>query len=516
VSGFFGTGHKLFEPYRTGEQKMPFSRSGLVKFLLIACLSFPNHASLAPAEIAAGKQLDIATPESGEPGAGAAVATAASAQSSAAPSRKEIFERDGILWGSPAVWNGPYEENLSEDLKIAGLSRFWMEVKINFPRFADIAELDWDKTYLEFIPRVRATKNTYEYYRVLQTMSALLKDGHSGVFMPKELAERLEASPPLRIDLIEKRVFVTGVESRSLETAGLTPGLEILKIDGMPVHEYAAKNRRPFVASNSPQHTEVLVYSYGLLSGPRERPVTVEFRRKDGSVFEKQIERGLYADVSAYPAFEFKMLPGNIAYVALNSFGSADVQKEFEKRLAEIRASDGLILDIRQNGGGSGVIAYNLIGYLTSTNFATPAWKSRQYVATLRAWGTPGGWYEPKPSEWEAKPKEHYARPVVLLTGPRSLSAADVFAETFEKLQLGKIVGEPTGGSTGDPLAFALPGGGVGRVSTSTEVGAGMVGKGVQPNVLVPHTVRDYLTGRDAALEAGVIELRNLIAAGSK
>src|SRR6185312_13329364 len=202
---------------------------------------------------------------------------------------------------------------------------------------------------------------------------------------------------------------------------------------------------------------------------------------------------------------------GNIAYVAINTFNSEDAQKEFERYLPEIRSSDGLIIDIRENDGGSGMTAYNIIGYLTNKDFATTSWKSRQYVATLRAWGRSGGWYEPKPSQWAGKPDDFYSKPVVMLIGPRSLSATDVFAETFHRLQRGKLVGEPTGGSMGDPLTFALPGGGLARVSTSTDVGAGLVGKGVQPDVLIPRTVQDFLTGHDAALEAGIAELRSMI-----
>jgi len=95
-----------------------------------------------------------------------------------------------------------------------------------------------------------------------------------------------------------------------------------------------------------------------------------------------------------------------------------------------------------------------------------------------------------------------------MLVGPRCLSATDVFAETFRRLQRGKLIGEPTGGSIGDPVAFALPGGGSARVATSAEVGSGLTGRGVQPDVLVPRTVKDFLAGHDAVLEAGLAELR--------
>jgi carboxyl-terminal processing protease len=431
----------------------------------------------------------------------------AHAQEAPEPSRQELFARDGIIWGSAAAWGTPFQENLSEDAKVAGLSRLWMEVKINFPNFAAVSDLDWDKTYVDFIPQVRATASTYEYYRALQRMCALLKDGHTEVFLPKELAERMEADLPLRIDRIEDRVFVTRVDSPALEADGITPGLEILEVDGVPVHEYAAKNRRPYAASNSPQHVEVKVYSYGLLAGPRDRPVTVEFRSRDGRIFEKRLTRGPYPDVKALPAVVYRKLPGNVAYLAINTFNSEDAQKDFDRYFPEIRASDGLILDVRENDGGSGLIAYNILRSFTPKSFELPHWKSRQYVATLRVWGTPGGWYEPKPTVGEGKPADFYAKPVLMLVGPRSLSATDVFAAVFQQMKRGKLVGEPTGGSTGDPLAFALPGGGSARVATSTDDGPGLIGRGVRPEILVPRTVKDFLAGRDAALEAAIAEL---------
>ena len=133
------------------------------------------------------------------------------AQEAKEPTRRESFEHDGILWGSAAAWGVPFQENLSEDAKIAGLGRLWMEVKINFPNFAAVSDLDWDRTYVDFIPKVRASTSTYEYYRLLQQMTVLLKDGHTEVFLPKELAGRMEADVPIRIDEIENRVFVVRV-----------------------------------------------------------------------------------------------------------------------------------------------------------------------------------------------------------------------------------------------------------------------------------------------------------------
>jgi C-terminal processing protease CtpA/Prc len=75
----------------------------------------------------------------------------------------------------------------------------------------------------------------------------------------------------------------------------------------------------------------------------------------------------------------------------------------------------------------------------------------------------------------------------------------------------GKIAGEPTGGSTGQPLFFKLPGGGMARVCTKRDSypdGRDFVGKGVQPQIIVHPTVSDVRAGRDPVLEAALRELR--------
>jgi carboxyl-terminal processing protease len=443
----------------------------------------------------------------------AAVATAVAAplfsQAAPEPTRRELLERDGIIWGTKAAWITPFEDNIREDLKIAGLARFWMEAKMNFPRFSRVPDLDWDKTFIDFLPRVRATASTHAYYKVLQELAALLQDAHTEVFLPAELKERMEAEPPIRLELIEDRVFVAAVDP-SLARAGLLPGLEILKVDGIPVRDYADRFRRPYVGSNTAAHRELTIFCHGLLAGPKDAPVALELRDGSGRLSTRIVPRGNSGSPKPAP-FERRSLPGKIAYLALNTFDDEGVIEQFEEALPELRGSDGIVLDVRENEGGSGEIAFNIIGDLSDKDFDTPAWRSREYIATLRAWGTAGGWYEPKPRKWSARKGAAATVPVVLLTGPRSLSATDVFAEVFQKIGRRRIVSEPTGGGTGDPLSFAVPGGGAGRVSTSGDGPGGIVGIGVVPDVLVKRTAADYLARRDAALEAGITELRRMI-----
>ena len=68
--------------------------------------------------------------------------------------------------------------NLSNADKLYGLSKFWSETSYNFAYF-DHAKINWDSTYRAYIPKVLATKNTWEYYLVMARFCALLKDGHT-------------------------------------------------------------------------------------------------------------------------------------------------------------------------------------------------------------------------------------------------------------------------------------------------------------------------------------------------
>jgi C-terminal processing protease CtpA/Prc len=81
-------------------------------------------------------------------------------------------------------------------------------------------------------------------------------------------------------------------------------------------------------------------------------------------------------------------------------------------------------------------------------------------------------------------------------------------------MKRGHIVGEPSGGSTGQPLFFKLPGGGTARVCTKADTypdGRQWVGKGVQPTLPVAPTVADMQQGRDTVLEAAVTALKKQI-----
>jgi len=94
-----------------------------------------------------------------------------------------------------------------------------------------------------------------------------------------------------------------------------------------------------------------------------------------------------------------------------------------------------------------------------------------------------------------------------VLISAKSFSAAEDFVVVFDAMHRGTLVGETTGGSTGQPLAFKLPGGGYARICTLDVAypdGRDFEGIGIPPQVKVSPTVSDIRQGKDAALERAV------------
>lgn len=69
------------------------------------------------------------------------------------------------------------------------------------------------------------------------------------------------------------------------------------------------------------------------------------------------------------------------------------------------------------------------------------------------------------------------------------------------------MIGEPTGGSTGQPVMFTLPGGGMGRVCAKRDMfsdGREFIGIGIMPDLLVRPTFKSTVAGKDDVLEAAI------------
>ncbi len=134
------------------------------------------------------------------------------------------------------------------------------------------------------------------------------------------------------------------------------------------------------------------------------------------------------------------LLDGNIGYLALDGFvGKTTFKPVANKAMQLLAGTDALIIDLRGNGGG----APAAVSYLVSF-FVDP--KAPVHVNDM-LWRKPGtGEYRRDVFQTEATPCSYLAKPVVILTGPRTFSGGEEFAYDMQSLKRATLVGEVTGG----------------------------------------------------------------------
>lgn len=420
-------------------------------------------------------------------------------------------EEPWALWKSKALQT-PYAENLSDDEKVAGLARFWSEVKYNFANFALVPNLDWDAEFLAYLPRVRATKSTAEYYRVMQELCAKLHDGHTYVWPPKEARPQFYADVPITTRLVEDRVIVM---------SGDNFGDELLTIDRIPVKEYGERRVAPYVFASTQQDRDLRTYTNFLLSGPVDTTVHLTFRDANDRVYTKDFTRTIAAPPAPStppapkPLATFELLDGNIGHLTLASFNEERIRGEYDALWEQIAKTSALIIDVRGNGGGNGSNGFYILATLTDKPFFTSRWRTRKYLPSERAWNRAEQWDEHEAGKRDPDGKRFYAKPVLLLIGTRTFSAAEDFSSAFVAMKRGHVIGQPTGGSTGQPLLFTLPGGGTAGICTkhdSMPDGTEFVGVGVQADIPIVPTVADVRAKRDATLLRAIDEAKRAIA----
>ncbi len=404
----------------------------------------------------------------------------------------------------------PYQPNLSPAEKIAGLSKMWAEAKYNFAYFDHIPTLGWDELYLNYLPRVQTTTSTLAYFRVLQKFYAQLHDGHTGVWATDgPLADSVYGRPPLLTQLVAGRVLVQLVRNDSLQHTGIVPGLEIVRIDDLPVVAYADRYVRPYQSGSTPQNVDVQTYAYNLLRGSKAQPVRVEFRDARGHTFTRVLPRSGYGKIKAVLPVQLRFLPGNVALLQVNEFETDAGFRRFVAAFDSIKTTRALIIDLRQNGGGNGSNGFHILNYLTDKPYLLGRYESRTYSAVGRARGE-GVRFEPVDTANYSLPAggaHYYAKPVAVLIGAATFSAAEDFCAAYVGLKRGALIGEPTGGSTGQPLSFALPGGIMARICTKRDAypdGTEWNGVGIMPTVLVRPTVAELAAGQDPVVVAAL------------
>jgi carboxyl-terminal processing protease len=434
--------------------------------------------------------------------------------------------------------------NLPDAEKLYGLSLFWKEASYNFAYF-DKAKINWDSAYQAFIPQVLKTENTYQYYRVLQKFCALLKDGHTNINMPRYI-QKGDINVDIGFQFIDGKVYSTSIPKK--DSSLVPPGSELISVNGTPTIDFLQNEIFPYI-SYSATHQLYSTAINQIIRPPyafNNKPVHLTFKTPAGAVISYDARPNTgnteWATIPNIlkPGF-ITILPGNIAYVQLRHFRDTTIVSEFKKHLPELYKANGVILDIRYNGGGNSDIGVEILKYFTEQKqIKGSAWKTPNNIAAYRAWGkiykledtinmnekdkqvikrsiqvaNRDYWFEERADTYQNNLTiPRIKAPLVVLIGNNTGSAAEDFLISLDDIKGRAVtVGEPTYGSTGQPLSFALPGEGSARICTKKDTypdGREFVGYGIKPGIEVKMTITDLVKGKDAVLERAIELLKS-------
>ncbi len=203
--------------------------------------------------------------------------------------------------------------------------------------------------------------------------------------------------------------------------------------------------------------------------------------------------------VGPFVYFDF----GDVAYVRYSSFSNGFTSEQMDFVINAANARKGLIIDMRDNGGGS-----------LGNAFAIANRFSDNEVVALREQSKNGPGHEDFTALEDRKitpadgPK--FLKPVVLLTNRSCYSATNFFATMMLALPQVTSLGDTTGGGGGAPAFTELSNGWILRVSsTRTFTPDGFnVESGVAPDVHQDLTPEDEANGVDSMVEKALEILR--------
>ena len=372
----------------------------------------------------------------------------------------------------------PTLPTLDQEARARLFDAVWQTVADKY-LYGDFHGVDWQTIRERYRPRALDAPDAEHFYATIKQIVGLLDDRHSRFLSPQEAFQerartsgtdvRVGIGVALRGDRIE-----TVYRGSPAEETGLRRRDRILAVDG-----------QPFTGQIAALRGEAGTTMTLKVQAPGEEPRTVAVERRP--VVQK-------IQIEAY------RLPGtNIGYLSIQSFWAEDMGEQVVAALTELLHAgpiDGLIVDLRGNGGGWRPVLQQLLG---------------SFVA-----GEVGEFYRQEQSHpLEGQPTEVQQRlastPIVFLVDEGTQSYAEVLPAALQAAGRAKIVGERTVGNTETIFAYDFEDGS--RLWLAGEgfrlpSGVNLEGHGVIPDVEIDVDWRSFAEAEDPHIEKALELLR--------
>lgn len=393
--------------------------------------------------------------------------------------------------------------------------------------YTDYYGLDWEALRAEYEPQFRAAQqagNPEQYALAMRDFLWEIPDGHIGMslnLISQRFLDETAGGVGFAIrELDDGRVITTFIlPGAPAAEAGIEVGAEIVEMDGRPIADVISETFVWAHEALGTPHTERLQQLRYVTRRPLGETMELTYRNpgetETTTVTLRTIQERQSFVVSSFNAgitgnelpVEFEILPSGYGYVSIYSFSDDEylTVQLWERMIRTFKAEEvpGIIIDMRNNGGGSGYLADQLSAYFFDSEEPILAGQTAIYNEAL------GDFFFEEGSEDKLFPPPEdlrYTGPLAIIVAPPCFSACEFFSYNLTLQDRAMIVGHyPTGGLGGSVNDFNMPEGISVRYTRGRAVDMDgnihIEGKGVAPTVRVPVT-EETLFAEDALLDA--------------
>ena len=206
--------------------------------------------------------------------------------------------------------------------------------------------------------------------------------------------------------------------------------------------------------------------------------------------------RYLGTDYHIAAGMAYRILDDNIGYLYVGSFANSIGESALDEIITHFAFCNGLIVDIRSNGGGSLTSAETLAARFCQEKTLTG------YIQHKTGKGH-NDFSEMEPQYMEPSARLRWPKPVAVLTNRGVYSAANDFVKCMKCFPQVSTVGDQTGGGSGLPFTSTLPNGWTVRFSAcpSYDRNRQQIEFGIAPDHLVNQSEEDFRQGKDTIIE---------------
>jgi tricorn protease len=357
---------------------------------------------------------------------------------------------------------------------------------------------DWAAIYERYRPLLKYAGTNEDVYDIANAMIGELSSSHTGVSGPSSVTV--------------PRAYTTRYLGLELEPANGRYRVSHVYRDGPADKDWIDISNGDYVMSIEGKDLKAGDDYWKILSTTDNEYVPVKVSKSPDGANAKTFRIATVTNLTNIKYEEWvannrdsvdKATNGQIAYVHIRAMDQPSLER-FQNEIDRFWQKKGIIVDIRNNGGGN--IDQEILDILERQPYQF--WNNRNGART-----------------WGRRPRQAIVGPKVMMINYRSVSDAEVTPAGFRQLGLGRLVGNPTSAQVIATGSYSLINGGAIRTPGSLVVtwdptkpnnyGLDLENLGIPPDVWVKNSPADEAKGIDKELRVAIDEAMRMLKGGT-